>query len=291
MDVLTVIFELIVLLIYGWRLLVIRGRDLMELLSSTLFGFTLEYMNILINNNYHYSKNFFLQIGKPPLNVPVAVALGWGLIITSCLSLTDQLGVANKPFFDAILALSIDLSMDVVAIRIEGGFWKWQVPLVDYPTEQGFFGVPWGNLTSWIYVVFIYSIAIRYSRKHIPEGKKLVAYFLLAPIIAYLPLFLLIIGSIAFYFLLGLRALVNPVIYQLLPIMVCLLVALHSLSKVKLHFNPCLETLPVFTGFHIYFIGVYLYLDLQSSIPVILPLELTMFVLSLLLHLFSVEER
>ncbi len=230
---LTTVFELLVLAVYAWRLLVLRGRRLYELLSTSLFGLTLEYFNILINDNYHYSERFLLQLGHPPVNVPLVIAMGWGLIITSSISLTDRLGIRFRPVADAVIALSIDLSMDVIAIRVEGGFWNWQIPLLDYPTDLGFYGVPWGNLTSWLYVVLIYSVVIRRSRR-LPLGRGLFLYFLLAPVVAYLPLFVLIVGSIGLYFALGLRWLIGPLVYQLLPIAVAVLVFALSLFELRL---------------------------------------------------------
>ena len=228
-SVLTTVFELLVLAVYAWRLLILRGRRLYELLSASLFGLTLEYFNILINDNYHYSERFLLQLGDPPVNVPLVIAMGWGLIITSSISLTDRLGIRFRPVADSVIALSIDLSMDVIAIRVEGGFWSWQIPLLDYPTDQGFYGVPWGNLTSWLYVVLIYSVVIRRSRR-LPLGRGLFLYFLLAPVVAYFPLFVLIVGSIGLYFALGLREFIGPVGYQLLPIVVAALVFTYSLD-------------------------------------------------------------
>src|SRR6266704_834612 len=54
-----------------------------------------------------------------------------------------------------LLALTIDLSMDAIAIRL--GFWTWR--------QAGpWFGVPLGNFYAWFIVVFGFSLLLRLGR-------------------------------------------------------------------------------------------------------------------------------
>ena len=55
---------------------------------------------------------------------------------------------------DGLLALSIDLSMDAIAIRL--GMWDWGDGF-DYQ----YFGVPYNNFWAWFWVVFSFSFSLR----------------------------------------------------------------------------------------------------------------------------------
>jgi uncharacterized membrane protein len=61
-----------------------------------------------------------------------------------------------RPVVDAVLALTIDLSMDAIAIRL--GFWTWDVP-------GAWFGVPLGNFYAWFAVVWGFSLLLRLARQ------------------------------------------------------------------------------------------------------------------------------
>jgi uncharacterized membrane protein YeaQ/YmgE (transglycosylase-associated protein family) len=59
-----------------------------------------------------------------------------------------------RPFLDGLLALNIDLAMDVIAIRL--GLWSWDID----PTSE-YFGVPFANFWAWYWVIFSFSAATR----------------------------------------------------------------------------------------------------------------------------------
>lgn len=130
-------------------------RSLFELLSAVPYGLLLEQGDISIFGSYAYSQLFFVKIGA----VPVAIALAWAMIITSCMYVSDayRIPAPIAPATDAVLAIILDLSFDAIAIR--QGLWHWNIPL-----NAGYFGVPAGNFFAWLFVAFAFSAWTRLIR-------------------------------------------------------------------------------------------------------------------------------
>ena len=83
---------------------------------------------------------------------------------------------------DALTAIMLDLSLDVIAIRL--GFWHWSIPL-----DQEWYGVPFENLVGWMLVVFSFSFLVRFIRTLNPKRVMTKAIMLLSPAISYGMLF------------------------------------------------------------------------------------------------------
>ena len=137
-------------LVAGW-LAYRRGRlPLLELVSAATFGLLLEEGDQLIFETYHYSPDFLLTIDRAPL----VIGLTWALIIAGAMRITDALGVRRRyaPFVDSMLAISLDLGFDAIAIRM--GLWTWR----DIGPTDGWFGVPAGNFYAWLFVTLAFSL-------------------------------------------------------------------------------------------------------------------------------------
>jgi uncharacterized membrane protein len=134
-----------------------RGRlPFLELVSAAIFGILLEEGDQLIYGTYHYADDWVLVIDR----APVVIGLTWALIIAGAMRITDALGVRRRyaPFVDALLAISLDLAFDAIAIRM--GLWTW----VDVGPSHGWFGVPWGNFYAWLFVTLGFSLMTRWLR-------------------------------------------------------------------------------------------------------------------------------
>ncbi len=157
------------------------------LFSAFLYGVLLETLNIYLSHRfYFYSRNFLFMLGE----VPIFIGMGWAVIATSAREISDRLfggDVLMGAVGDSVLAINIDLVMDAVAIRIPpDGFWTW----AKLSLNEGWFGVPAGNLIGWMLVVFYFSLTTRLlwkgslkaSLKNILEiiAVPFVAYFLFA---------------------------------------------------------------------------------------------------------------
>jgi hypothetical protein len=134
-----------------------RGRlPFLELISAAIFGLLLEEGDQLIFETYHYADAWILQLDRAPL----VIGLTWALIIAGAMRITDALGVRRRwaPFVDSVLAISLDLAFDAIAIRM--GLWTWrEVSLTD-----GWFGVPAGNFYAWLFVTWAFSFVSRWLR-------------------------------------------------------------------------------------------------------------------------------
>lgn len=135
----------------------------MYLLGGLGFGLLLEYVNVATNAGYRYGQ-FGIMLGAAPHHIPFCIGTGWAVIIYTARLLTDALGMPlwAAATLDALLALNIDLSLDVVAYRLHMWHWDWESYGSQYNvlTSQ-WFGIPYGNFYGWLCVVCYYSLFSR----------------------------------------------------------------------------------------------------------------------------------
>jgi hypothetical protein len=165
-----------------------RGRlPFLELISAAAFGILLEEGDQLIFQTYHYNPAWVLEIDR----APVVIGLSWALIIAGAMRITDALGVRRRyaPMVDSLLAISLDLGFDAIAIRM--GLWTW----VGIGPTDGWFGVPWGNFYAWLFVTVGFSLVTRWLRQEARSRAAWEWLQLLVPIPAFL---LLLIGLTPF---------------------------------------------------------------------------------------------
>jgi uncharacterized membrane protein len=165
-----------------------RGRlPFLELISAAAFGILLEEGDQLIFQTYHYNQAWVLEIDR----APVVIGLTWALIIAGAMRITDALGVHRRyaPVVDSLLAISLDLGFDAIAIRM--GLWTW----VGISPTDGWFGVPWGNFYAWLFVTVGFSVVTRWLRQGARNRPAIEWLQLLVPIPAFA---LLLIGLIPF---------------------------------------------------------------------------------------------
>ena len=170
--------------IAGW-LALRRGRlPFLELISAAVFGLLLEQANQAIFETYEYSTEFALAIDR----APVVIGLTWALIIAGAMRITDALGVRRRyaPVVDSVLAISLDLAFDAVAIRM--GLWTWR----DIALTDGWFGVPAGNFYAWLFVTLAFSLFTRWLRDVAASRPRLDWLQMLVPIPAFMLLFVAI---------------------------------------------------------------------------------------------------
>ncbi|WP_345332582.1 carotenoid biosynthesis protein [Mucilaginibacter defluvii] len=141
-------------------------RDVMYLTGGLVFGILLEYLEVMLGN-YRYG-TFALMIGNAPFQVPLCIGAGWGIIMYTARLYTDhiQLPLLGAAAADTLIALCIDISMDVVAYRTHMWHWDW-TPMQLNPLTAQWFGIPFGNFVGWQVVVFSYSSLSRYFENRI----------------------------------------------------------------------------------------------------------------------------
>ncbi len=152
MDTAILYFEIFGLVLFIAVLLddLIRKRGQWDfLLGCAIFGLYLEIVGVHVYRAYLYSPDFRIQVS----GVPLIISLSWGAIIYSSKQIADTIRF-RRPVYRylliALLTILIDLSMDIVAIRIN--LWNWPIPL-----DHQWFGVPYENLLGWFFIPFAFS--------------------------------------------------------------------------------------------------------------------------------------
>lgn len=155
---------LILTFMHAWK----KGTSHVSyLLGGIGFGLLLEYVNVVSNAGYKYGQ-FTVMLGHAPDNIPVCIGVGWGVIIYTARLVSDKMGLAlwAAAAFDALLAISIDLGMDIVAYRLHMWHWNWEERgFPDKMLTADWFGIPYGNFFGWLCVVFFYSLFARTLEK------------------------------------------------------------------------------------------------------------------------------
>ncbi len=280
-------------------------RAIVQVISGSIFGITLEFMNVFLMSTYTYSTSFFLQLNTPPDNIPIVIGLCWGLIIFACISVSNNVKNIpewSRPLLDGFLALTIDFSMDTIAIRLDGGFWNWiDIPMETVPSVNSFFGVNYGNFTGWFFVVVIFSSLIRFEKSVFLQRLQVkpiisLVFYLCAPFIAYPLLFLsfhvlpmpvfLIFGDVTSQGFLGLIILIYVLI---LAIIISGVVCLRS--RPTLVKNGDLLAFSIFIFFHLSYLLFFFLEGLWIIVPLILFLGILMLIIDLSIHWLIFDKK
>lgn len=149
-------------------------RKVSTLIAGFLFGMLLEFMNIGLGGSYGYSREFILQMGNHPVNIPIAVGLAWGMLIQTSRDISDcyDFPILVRTLFESLIVVSIDIFLDVTAIRLDGGFWTWNDEIMTLTiTSRTLYGVPWGNYYGWFFVIFFMSLTLHLFDKRQDSDK------------------------------------------------------------------------------------------------------------------------
>jgi len=160
--------------IFTFVAILFRERENKSLFESIIlaffYGLLLEIINVHLSQSYFYSKDFLLQA----YDAPLAIGTGWAIIYYCARKTAESYNLKwwQSPLLMALVALSVDLAIDAVAIRL--GFWSWKIPL-----NQEWFGVPYDNLFGWLAVIWTFSFFINLSeQKFLSKGAgKFIKYF------------------------------------------------------------------------------------------------------------------
>lgn len=150
-------FELICYVIVALLLAnLIRKRDYNGLFTfgaAALVGFAMELLAITVTDIYFYSDDFWLSLGNTPHQFPVFGGLMWGGLTVYGMQLADKLGFGRKlkAFSTGMFIVTMDILLDIVAIRLDGGFWTWVGrPITTEITQNSFMSVIWVNFLGYM---------------------------------------------------------------------------------------------------------------------------------------------
>ena len=151
-------FEIICYIIVGIFLFdVIKKKNWNELymfISAAIAGFSLELLAVRLTEIYHYSNLYYIMIGVEPYQFPFFGGLMWGAVAVCAYRLAKKFKLS--PLMTALLSgffvVSMDLLLDVAAIRLSGGFWVWDGREINLLlNHHTFMSVIWVNFLGYIF--------------------------------------------------------------------------------------------------------------------------------------------
>jgi len=247
-----------------------EGRfALLELGWMCLYGLMLEWLTIKVLHVYQYS-SFLIMVD----NIPLCIGLGWAIIIDSSMRFTAGLQIAEsiRPIATALVGLSVDLALDVIAIRV--GLWHW----TGIQFDQQWFGVPWANFGAWFMVIWSYAGFIRALRSW--QGRP-IRQWLYPPLAVGLSL-LVLVAATAFY-----PAMAPTIISGATPVLLIagsLTLVLWSKPKITPRYARDLSPIFIQTVFHLFAVLVGISAGLFIQQPILAVIELAIFVVSIGIH-------
>ena len=154
-----------------------RWEELRLFLSAALAGFILELLAVRVTGIYHYSPDFYISIGFAPYQFPFFGGLMWGGLTVCGLRIAEKLGFGKwmTALVTGWLIVSMDLLLDVAAIRLSGGFWVWVGREITLDvTHHMFMSVIWVNFLGYLFetpAVVLLTLLSR-NRKDVSLGRK-----------------------------------------------------------------------------------------------------------------------
>lgn len=129
-------------------------KELRLFCSAALAGFVLELLAVRVTGIYHYSPNFYINLGFSPYQFPFFGGLMWGGLTVCGLRIAEKLymGSLMTAFVTGWLIVSMDLLLDVAAIRLDGGFWVWEGREITLDVNHHMFmSVIWVNFLGYLF--------------------------------------------------------------------------------------------------------------------------------------------
>jgi hypothetical protein len=139
----------ILALVDGFRRFGLKN-GLLFFIPAFVYGWVLEESAIAIYHRYYYSSEFLLTY----LDAPFCIAAGWATILYSGIVISEYLSLSRfkAALFVALWGLSIDFSMDALAVRF--AYWTWTFP--EYKILP-YFNVPVSNFVAWFICLFLFT--------------------------------------------------------------------------------------------------------------------------------------
>ena len=138
-------------------------------ISGAIAGYTLELLAVRVTDIYYYNPSFWLNMGKEPFQFPVFGGLMWGGLTVCALRIARRLklGRVITAAITGMLIVSMDMLLDVAAIRLDGGFWTWEGRAITTEiTHHMFMSVIWVNFLGYMFETpMVTWLALRDSEK------------------------------------------------------------------------------------------------------------------------------
>ena len=164
-----------------------RKKNISELklfLSGCIAGYTLELLAVRVTDIYYYNPQFWLNLGTKPYQFPVFGGLMWGGLTVCALRISKRLSLSkvNTALLTGFLIVSMDILLDVAAIRLNNGFWTWEGRAINLEIDHHMFmSVIWVNFFGYMLETpMVTFLSLRDSNK---DEKRPIARHILAAIL------------------------------------------------------------------------------------------------------------
>ena len=134
----------------------IRKKDINSLFTfgaAALVGFVMELLAVAVTDIYYYNPGFLLNLGAEPKQFPVFGGFMWGGLTVCGIKLARKLrfGRLLTALAAGMFIVTMDILLDVVAIRLDGGFWVWVgKPIETTISQSTFLSVIWVNFLGYM---------------------------------------------------------------------------------------------------------------------------------------------
>ena len=204
--------------------------------AAAIVGFFMELAAVAVTDIYYYNDTFWLSLGKVPKQFPLFGGFMWGGLTVYGIRLAKKLNFSKwmTAFATGFFIVTMDILLDVVAIRLDGGFWTWVGnPINTEITQHTFLSVIWVNFVGYMLEVPAVVMLTQLKNKKIKENEwgKQIFWMLLIAIGA---IIVTAVGSLA---ALGLNAITDDwfscVTFSLLWMVLAVLIVRQAI-KIKL---------------------------------------------------------
>ena len=121
--------------------------------AAALVGFFMELAAVAVTDIYYYNPGFWLNLGTVPKQFPLFGGFMWGGLTVYGIRLAKKLrfGRWMTALAAGMFIVTMDILLDVAAIRLDGGFWTWVgTPIDTGITQHTFLSVIWVNFLGYM---------------------------------------------------------------------------------------------------------------------------------------------
>ena len=121
--------------------------------AAALVGFFMELAAVAVTDIYYYSDDFWISLGREPYQFPFFGGLMWGGLTVYGIKPAKKLkaGKLLTALAAGMFIVTMDILLDVVAVRLDGGFWTWVGNPINLEiTQHTFMSVIWVNFLGYM---------------------------------------------------------------------------------------------------------------------------------------------
>lgn len=260
-----------------------RRQALLMLVTATLFGFTVEYVNVKTLTDYCYGE---FMVMLPPMwwpvtpdfcpvgpRVPLWGTLVWGTLIYGAMTLSSSMEIPwpVRPLYDGLLVLTVDWILDPLATWRT--FWTWT------PPPGLWFGIPLDNYAGWFLLVVSFSLTFRAAQAIVPRvASGWVANLIVAVVTIAVGIGLLKAGLEVYVWLLG-RGVDEPLLLLTLLGVPALIVIAYAV-RVPGDATPQWLIFGAAVVTHVFYTGLIVATGLSGKYPLLLGVAAATFVMT-----------